>query len=161
MKFSVNFLGLTAFVASASAQYFSDGWAPGQPATTTIPTASSSSKPSPSPTSAPTIGSLFDLSNILSSDPFASLFARVGVNITDKLGAARAKAKFWDDRIPLITDDNYGSLIVNETMTEDEENERVWFIVMQVFDSLICNHAYHTLQLCHFCQAGWSVKISR
>jgi hypothetical protein len=37
----------------------------------------------------------------------------------------------WDKRIPLITDENYESLIVGETFSsEEEESERVWFLIV-------------------------------
>jgi hypothetical protein len=74
---------------------------------------------------------MFDLSNLLASGPVASLAARAGINITEKLAEVKSR-KLWDDRIPLITDENYGELIVNETLTEGEEKNRVWFLVITV-----------------------------
>jgi len=73
---------------------------------------------------------LFDISKILTSEPLVSLFQRAGLNITEKLEGAIEKSKLWDDRVPLITDDNYSNLIVNEPLTEQEEHNRVWIIVM-------------------------------
>jgi len=78
---------------------------------------------------------MFDLTNLLATGPVASLAARVGINITEKLAAAKSR-KFWDDRVTLIDDDNYEDLIVNETMTEDEEKVRMWFVVMYVLRHL-------------------------
>lgn len=72
---------------------------------------------------------MFDLSNLLASGPVASLAARAGINISEKLAEVKSR-KLWDDRIPLITDDNYEEIIVNEPMTEEEEKDRVWFLVM-------------------------------
>lgn len=77
--------------------------------------------------------SLFDLSTYLETEPLKSLFNRAGVNITERLEAARKEAKFWDERIPLITDDNYEDLIVEEKFSSlEEERDRVWFLVMFV-----------------------------
>ena len=55
------------------------------------------------------------------------MFEKLGMNITEKLDQAKG---IWDDRIQLITDDNYEALIVNEPLTEEEESERVWCLVM-------------------------------
>jgi len=74
---------------------------------------------------------MLDLTNLLASGPVASLAARAGINITEKLAVIKSR-KFWDSRVTLIDDDNYGELVVNETLTEDEEKERVWFVVMYV-----------------------------
>ena len=74
---------------------------------------------------------MFDLSNLLATGPVASLAARAGINITERLATAKSH-KFWDDRVTLIDDDNYGDLIVNETLTKEEEKDRLWFVVMYV-----------------------------
>jgi len=74
---------------------------------------------------------MFDLTNLLASGPVASLAARAGINISEKLAEVRSR-KLWDDRIPLITDENYEELIVNETLAEAEEKDRVWFLVITV-----------------------------
>jgi hypothetical protein len=127
--------GSLALVAFANAQYFSAGWSPGQPAQKASPSAASvASEAASSPTPVPLGGSPFDVKNILSSGPVVSLFARFGVNITERVGRI-ANTKYWDDRVPLITDGNYGNLIVNETMTASEEKNRMWFIVMYAFVS--------------------------
>jgi len=128
-----------ALVASVGAQYFSDGWKPGQQVTeepnlaTGIPTLDRL-RPAPTPTASPAAaaggrpGSFFDISRILTAEPFASLFAKAGINITEKI--ALVSANLWDDRVPLITDDNFQELIVNEEMTEEEEKERVWALII-------------------------------
>lgn len=72
---------------------------------------------------------MLDLSNLLASGPVASLAARAGINISEKLAEVKSR-KLWDDRIPLVTDDNYEELIVKEPMTEREEKDRVWFLVI-------------------------------
>jgi hypothetical protein len=67
---------------------------------------------------------------MLSNGPVSQLFNRWGINITERLEAAKANTEIWDSRIPLITDDNYNDLIVNEVLTTEEEKDRVWFLVM-------------------------------
>jgi len=62
----------------------------------------------------------------LTSGPVASLFARLGVNITKTL----EQPNYWDERIPLITDDNYNDVIVNEPLTDEELQDRTWAIII-------------------------------
>ena len=120
-----------ALAALARAQYFSAGWNPGQTVQKDAPpTTSATSELPPSSTPVPSSGSLFDMTNFLSSPPVVSLFSRFGVNITEKLAQVAAKNQHWDNRIPLITDDNYRELIVNETLTTPEEKDRMWFMVV-------------------------------
>jgi hypothetical protein len=137
MKILSLLLGSLAFVASVDAQYFSEGWKPGkavpskQPST---PSTGATEAPKPTRTGRPSLkelSSMLDLSHLLASGPVVSLAARAGINMTEKLAIARSH-KFWDERITLIDDDNYGDLIVNETMTVEEEKSRVWFLVMYV-----------------------------
>lgn len=72
---------------------------------------------------------MFDLTNLLTSGPVAKWAAKAGYNITEKISEAKSR-KIWDDRIPLITDENYEDMVVNETLTAAEEDKRVWFIVV-------------------------------
>jgi len=74
---------------------------------------------------------MFDLTNLLTSGPVAEWAAKAGYNITEKISEVKSR-KIWDDRIPLITDENYESMVVNETLTAAEEDKRVWFIVVTV-----------------------------
>lgn len=127
-------LGLLACVGTVTAQYFSDGWSPNQSAqkeTQTAAPATESSSSVAGETTPSAMGSIFNLTTILSSEPIASFLSRLGINVTASLEAA-ATTKLWDDRIPLITDDNYGEIIVNETMTPEEEEQRMWFLMMFV-----------------------------
>jgi len=117
-----------ALVAPSCAQYFSAGWTPGQ----AVPTEASSPPsfaPETSPLPPPRQGeSRFSL---LSSGGLVSrVFDRLGLNLTESLEAAKASSDIWDDRIPLITDDNYNDLIVNEVLTTEEEKDRVWFLII-------------------------------
>jgi len=140
MRFLSLLLGSLAFFASANAQYFSDGWAPGK-AVPSKPAASptgfdpagatGATKPKPGRPSLKDLSAMFDLTNLLTTGPVASLAARAGINITERLAVIKSH-KYWDDRITLIDDENYRDLIVNEALTEEEEKERVWFVVITV-----------------------------
>ena len=127
---------LLALLASSNAQYFSAGWTPGQKQPD--PQQPVASKPVPVPaepvkaTTTPlNLLNLFDTTKILTSGPSVALFNRFGINITERMELF-SLAKIWDERIPLITDDNYDDLVVNEALTEQEEIDRVWIIVMYV-----------------------------
>lgn len=125
------FAALT-FVAPSGAQYFSAGWTPGQAVPTVTPdTSSFDPKAKSAAFPPPREGeSRFSLSYILSTGPAAQLFDRLGINITERLEAAKNNTEIWDRRIPLITDDNYNDFIVNEVLTEEEEKNRVWLLMM-------------------------------
>ncbi|KAI5123391.1 hypothetical protein M0805_006099 [Coniferiporia weirii] len=137
MRFISLALPALAFAGGASAQYFSEGWKPGQPVAKersdySHPPASTAAEGTRAVQPA-TRGSLFDLSTYLETGPVKALFSRVGVNITEKLEAAREQTKIWDERIPLITDDSYEDLVVEEHFeTLEEEKDRLWFIVISV-----------------------------
>ncbi|KAH8988479.1 hypothetical protein EDB92DRAFT_1870815 [Lactarius akahatsu] len=123
------FTALT-LVAPSGAQYFSAGWTPGQAVPTVTPDASSFE---PKATSLPPLRegeSRFSLSYLLSTGPAAQLFDRLGINITERLEAAKNNSEIWDGRVPLVTDDNYNDLIVNEVLTEEEEKSRVWLLIV-------------------------------
>jgi len=128
---------LLALVASSNAQYFSAGWSPGQKQpepqspvqpVDNLPTPTPIAEPV-KPTSPLSLLDLFDTNKLLTSGPSVALFNRFGINITEKV---EASSNIWDERIPLITDDNYEDLIVNEILTEQEEADRVWIIVISV-----------------------------
>lgn len=132
------------FLPIASAQYFSDGWKPGQNAASEAPTATqghSASYHTAAAAAAKKSGSIFDLNpnKILSSEPAVALFGKFGINITERLQAVN-KAP-WDERITLLTDSNFEELVVNETLTAEEEQERVWAIVMLVL-RVYCTYRY-------------------
>lgn len=116
------------FVAAelANAQYFSAGWTPGQPVPTLA--ASAQSQPPQSTETARKHGitrpkSSF-LDNLVTGGPLSALSSMIGLNVTG------TPPVHWDERIPLITDSNYADQITNEKMTPEEEENRVWFIVM-------------------------------
>lgn len=129
MRFSRFTLPLALF-GVVSAQY-SAGWAPGQPVEQPYAGEWAPGQAAPDDARQPVQAAPFDISQFFTSGPLASLLLKAGVNLTKNLEeAAEREDKRWDKRIPLITDDNYESLIVNETLTEEEEKDRVWMIVM-------------------------------
>jgi len=71
---------------------------------------------------------MFDINKILTTGPSVALFNRFGINITERIEASLAQ--IWDERVPLITDDNYEDVVVNEILTEQEEKDRLWVIVI-------------------------------
>ncbi|PCH40984.1 hypothetical protein WOLCODRAFT_131634 [Wolfiporia cocos MD-104 SS10] len=123
---------LLACALCASAQYFSEGWKPGQP----VPTGSYEQQPA-AVQSKPAGSSRFNLTNIFTEGAVGSLMGKLGVNMTERLEKAKAEAEveIWDTRIPLITDDNYEEIIVNEPLSPEEEADRVWFLIISVSKS--------------------------
>ncbi|KIM57954.1 hypothetical protein SCLCIDRAFT_129315 [Scleroderma citrinum Foug A] len=122
MKLQTLLPSLLAVAGLANAQYFSAGWAPGQP----IPTQSS---PPPQTQQHPvnpavTVSNFFD--TLLTGGAVSALASLVGLNVS------APQEIDWDDRIPLITDSNYEDVIVRESMTPEEEKQRVWFLVITV-----------------------------
>lgn len=166
MKSLVTFT-LLALLAFANAQYFSAGWSPGQKktepkqpvATKPVPIPSEPAKATTNPLS---LLNLFDTNMILKSGPSVALFNLFGINITQRMEAA-SLAKIWDERVPLITDDNYEDLIVNEALTEQEETDRVWIIVMYASSHIHSakKKLITFLQFCNLPKIGWNFKISR
>lgn len=110
----------------ANAQYFTPGWTPGQPAPTlsthTQSQAAQSTETTGKRARTPQKPSFLD--NLVTGGPLSALSSVIGLNITG------TPPVVWDERIPLITDSNYADLVVHETMTPEEEEERVWFIVV-------------------------------
>ncbi|KAI0650445.1 hypothetical protein C8Q79DRAFT_902407 [Trametes meyenii] len=138
--------------ASARAQYFSAGWTPGQPVPPADPqggapppahTFERAAAPLPTPDQAgaqpqatspasalKSLTSLLDMNRLLTSGPVASLFGKIGVNITEAV--AKGAASPWDERVPLLTDESFDDIVVREVLTEQEEKDRVWFIIISV-----------------------------
>ena len=132
MKLSTLFGVLALASLSVQAQYYSEGWKPGQDAQPTqadsaytpgqepLPTGDSQ------PTAQPKRMSLFEL---LDPDRWLGIaLDKMGFNITAKMDE-----KTWDESVEMITDDNYQDLIVNEEFaSEREAADRVWAIVVCV-----------------------------
>ncbi|KAM5534813.1 hypothetical protein V8D89_011529 [Ganoderma adspersum] len=139
MKLSGILFSSLLCAASAHAQYFSAGWSPGQKA----PAAEQASSPEPVHTFDPAAHAAEAtaaggqqpgiVDRLLTSGPVASLFGKLGVNMSDAV--ARGGLSPWDERIPLVTDENFGEMIVNETLTAEEERERIWFLIVSVTGS--------------------------
>ena len=115
-----------------NAGYYSEGWKPGQAVKSITSEAPSYTpgvdvpKEKPPSKLPPQKLGFFDM--ILTSGPINSLLNSVGVNMTQKIvDAEEERAKFWDRRIPLITDENYEDLIVKAEPNSDDE---VWFVIM-------------------------------
>ncbi|KXN89503.1 hypothetical protein AN958_05665 [Leucoagaricus sp. SymC.cos] len=126
---------ILTLVPLVSAQYFSEGWKPGQPeydtqaAPSPTYTPGAEHPPASSTTTQPqSLSDLFSVNTLLALPPVAAVFERFGINITERV--ALTKAKLWDERIPLITDESYRELIVREPLTEEEEKDRVWIAVI-------------------------------
>ena len=132
-----------ALALSAHAQYFSQGWQPGQPVTEearpTLAHGGRAQQPVPTAAQGGKAGR-FDFKSVLTSGPVDFLASKMGLNMTEKLAqaeaAAKAEAEMWDPRIPVITDASYEEVIVREPLTLEEESERVWFLVMCVHAAL-------------------------
>jgi hypothetical protein len=129
MRLETFALAALALVAPSCAKYFSAGWTPGQAVPTDAPASSLGAEAAPLP---PPLQhqSPFSLSHFLSTGAVSQLFDRFGINITERLETARANSEIWDSRIPLVTDDNFNDLIVNEVLTDEEEKHRVWLLIM-------------------------------
>lgn len=144
-------LGLcTAPLALVHAQYMSEGWKPGQPVAQAAPTTSAGYDPSnpvrPTAAAAPPArgngGAAAPaaqegeepgfVDRLITSGPVQALFSKAGVNITERYEEAkRAQAEMWDERIPIIDDENYEDTISNEVFaTPEEEAKRVWFLII-------------------------------
>ncbi|KAJ7784093.1 hypothetical protein B0H16DRAFT_1657887 [Mycena metata] len=128
-------LSALALVATANAQYFSDGWKPGQAVTaeSAAPSGGVPPRQNAQPAEPFSFSNLFDLNKVLGSGPVKGLFEKAGINITERLEAAAVSP--WDTRIPLITDENYSDMVVNEVLTPEEEEKRVWAIVVSATSS--------------------------
>ena len=136
------FLGvLFSFFTSVYAQYYSAGWKPGQKVVQeevdshqwTPGDRPEGRPPPPSDTGAsPPPETPFHWSKFLTEGPIGDVLLKFGLNYTEaREEAQRRKANMWDKRIPLITDGNYESLIVNETFPNEEaERERIWFLIV-------------------------------
>ncbi|KIK04746.1 hypothetical protein K443DRAFT_92621 [Laccaria amethystina LaAM-08-1] len=128
-------LGLLACLLFVNAQYLSEGWKPGQEVHTVTDAAPADPTYTPVETSQPKqskplrLSQLFDINRLLTSDPAVAMFSKFGINITERVQLAFSN-KLWDERVPLITDHNYKDIIVNEQLTEQEEKDRVWMIVI-------------------------------
>ncbi len=75
----------------------------------------------------------FNIETILTAKPIANIISRTtGINVTEKFEVAKQQAAEtgWHPDITLITDENYKELIVEEPLSLDELEERVWIIMV-------------------------------
>ncbi|CAE6342206.1 unnamed protein product [Rhizoctonia solani] len=124
------------------AQYFSEGWTPGQ----AVPTETVEAETiTGTPTSTATPAAKWnwqefsskhlDLGKFVTEGPIATVLSGIGINATEQLERARQRAAElgWDERIPLLTDSNYELLVRNETFdTPEEAEKRTWFVVVTI-----------------------------
>lgn len=129
---TMHLLPFLAIAPLTSAQYLSQGWQPGQPASITQDAPAPVYTPQPG-TSSPSSGlsELFSVHTLLTWSPVASLLEHLGVNITERVSLT--KARLWDERITFITDDNFQELVVREPLTEEQAKDRVWIVIMYRF----------------------------
>ncbi|KAG9096865.1 hypothetical protein FRC07_010868 [Ceratobasidium sp. 392] len=139
------FLAVGLNVGSSSVHaYFSEGWTPGQAVPTVEATPTNIGTPT-APTQAPTPAAKWDwktfsskhldLGRLVTEGPVATLLSGVGINATEQLEQARARAaeRGWDENVPMLTDENYELLVKNETFATPEEAEkRTWFVVVSI-----------------------------
>ncbi|KAJ1308351.1 hypothetical protein OPQ81_004060 [Rhizoctonia solani] len=129
-------------LGSVQAQYFSEGWTPGQAVPTeTIEAETVTIAPTSTATPAPKwswkefSSKHLDFGKIVTEGPIATALSGLGINATEQLELARQRAaeRGWDERIPLLTDSNYELLVKNETFDSPEEAEkRTWFVVVTI-----------------------------
>ncbi|CAE6395285.1 unnamed protein product [Rhizoctonia solani] len=127
-------------LSSVQAQYFSEGWTPGQAIPTETVDAETITSASAATPAAKWNWQEFsskhlDLGKIVTEGPIASALSGIGINAVEQLELARKRAaeRGWDERIPLLTDSNYELLVKNETFGSPEEAEkRTWFVVVTV-----------------------------
>jgi len=124
-------------VSPASASYFSSGWSPDGAMTNKAATPSPSltgAQPAPTTTTTTTTSSSggggFDWTVILKQGPIGDLFKLAGINVSERLEMAKKTAAAdvpYDTRIPLITDENYDSLVKEKG---DVNRDETWFMVV-------------------------------
>ncbi|CAE6428747.1 unnamed protein product [Rhizoctonia solani] len=126
----------------ARAQYFSEGWTPGQ----AVPTETVEAETiTGTPTSTATPAAKWswqefsskhlDFGKFVTEGPIATALSGIGFNATEQLELARQRAleRGWDERIPLLTDSNYETLVKNETFdTPEAAEKRTWFVVVTI-----------------------------
>ena len=119
-------------ISSASASYFSSGWSPGATTTgaVTAPSPALTGSQAEATSTTSSGGGGFDWTIILKQGPIGDLFKLAGINITERLDLAKKTAAAdvpYDLRIPLITDENYESLVKEEG---DSNRDDTWFMVV-------------------------------
>ncbi len=78
------------------------------------------------------VSAAFELETLLTWRPVAAIFEKSGIDISQKFAEAKRQAAEtgWDERIPMITDENYRELVVEEPLSLEELDKRVWFLLM-------------------------------
>lgn len=139
MKLLALAVGVGALLPLSSA-YFSEGWQPGQPVTKYLTATSSAPNAVPTapgvkaPPKEPFDWKKFKFEHLLTGGPIGTFVQGLGLNLTERLEKAREGIPSrFNEAIPLITDDNYESMLFNETFSSpQEEADRVWVILVLV-----------------------------
>lgn len=136
-----------ASAADADVNDYSEGWATEAAAAETAPSTFSLTALTESTTSLPAASTppsspWFDWTRLVKSGPIYNLLTRAGVNITQHLDAVsqRVNEKPWDPRIPMITDENWEDMVLNEPLFPEDEKGRTWFMVVCVPLLLVTAH---------------------
>ncbi len=140
-----------ASTADADANHYSEDWdlstAAEAAAAETAPSTSSLTALTESTTSlpaasAPSSSPWFDWTRLVTSGPIYHLLTRAGVNVTQHLDAVtqRVNEKPCDPRVPMITDENWEHMVLNESLSPEEEKDRTWFMVVCVPLFLVTAH---------------------
>ena len=122
--FKTSLVSILLASLAVSAQYYSLGWQPGQPQVSSTPTFYTQALPSPTPTSTSASKS-FTYSSLLNFNLWETFTSITGINF------AQNEDDLWGSRVPLITDENFDTFITNETLSDEEEKDRVW--ILEVF----------------------------
>lgn len=143
-------LALSPLLPTASA--YTAGWQPGQAYTKYLTSTSSAGFALPTGSNGQPISvkesepwkwsdlkdlanNKFGLEHILTHGPVSRVIEKFGFNVTAQLEMARegVPPRFRND-IPLITDENYETVLLDEQFDSfEEEEERVWAIMWCVF----------------------------
>ena len=68
---------------------------------------------------------------LFTTGPIGELVAKTGINVTRVIEKQHIDES-WDLRIPLIYDETFNETIVSEVLTREEEEERVWALLVYV-----------------------------
>ncbi|KAH7105635.1 hypothetical protein BKA62DRAFT_690379 [Auriculariales sp. MPI-PUGE-AT-0066] len=144
-------LSLLVSAASVAAQYVSSGWQPGQTPRVVRMRDTGYDPANPyRPNPAPPADAQTDQQQqqqpvqetpkhskatggfwvqLFSSGPLADFAQKVGVNVS-RVVERQHIDDAWDRRIPLIYDEDFNETVVHEVMTREEEEDRVWALVI-------------------------------
>lgn len=111
--------------------YYSSGWSPEGTKEADTPSPTPPLEGDAHDAQAPVVtgsSSSFDWTDLLKKGPIGGLFELAGINVTQHLDAAKQRAaqKPYDTRVPMITDENYESLVLDPVSGVN----KTWFLVV-------------------------------